>query len=274
MIKNIKNVTPEENKVLRQVFWRTMGLSSSYTFERMQALAYVYAMIPVIDLYYTKKEDKIAAYSRHFELFNTTPTMGGFVTGLSASMEKQAASDPDFDVASINAVKVSLMGPFAGIGDSIFWGSLRIISLGIGASLCADGNPIGILVHLLLFNIPAFAVRYYGVYIGFSLGSQFMRTATESGVLAEITKAATLVGLMTVGAMSALMIRFETTLVLRPTEGVEVVIQDLLDAIYPNLLPLLLLFGCYSALKKGVKPHILMIAMLVLGIVGRIIGIV
>lgn len=166
------------------------------------------------------------------------------------------------------------MGPFAGIGDSIFWGSLRIITLGIGASLSMDGNPIGTLVHLLLFNIPAFAVRYYGVYIGFGLGSQFMKSATESGVLSEVTKAATIVGLMTVGAMSATMIRFSTTLVITPTEGVDVSIQELLDQIYPNLLPLLLLFGCYRALKKGVKPHVLMIAMLVLGILGRVVGIV
>lgn len=270
--KNKLQIDKDDDIMLKKVFWRTMTISSSYNYERMQGLGYVYSMIPVIDRYYEKQEDKIAAYKRHFELFNTTPTMGGFITGLSASMEKEAAADPGFDKNSINAVKLSLMGPFAGIGDSIFWGSLRIISLGVGIALAAQGSLIGILLHLLIFNIPSFFIRYYGVYAGYGMGSNFIKKASENGMLGQITKAAAVVGLMTVGAMTCSMVRLTTPLILN-IEGSELVVQDIFNSIFPNILPLLLTFGTMKLLSRGVKPMWLMVGFMVLGVAGKMIGI-
>lgn len=271
MTKDSKQYTPEEKALLNKVFWRTMTLSSSYNYERMQGLGYLYTMIPVINEYYENEEDRREAYIRHFNIFNTTPTVGGFITGLTTSMEKEAALDPEFDKTAIDAVKVSLMGPLAGIGDSIFWGSLRIISLGIGISLCAAGNPIGILLHLLIFNIPATLVRFYGVRIGYNMGSSFLQTASETGVLSKITKAAQIVGLMTVGAMTVTMVKVPIGLVLN-FSGTELIIQDVLDQILPSLLPILYTFGCFKAIDKGVKPVYLIIISLVLAVVGKVIG--
>ncbi len=262
----------EDRKMLKKVFWRTMTLSSTYNYERMQGLGYLYSMIPVIDRFYKNKEDKVEAYKRHFELFNTTPTMGSFITGLSTSMEKEATLDPDFNKDSINAVKVSLMGPFAGIGDSIFWGSLRIISLGLGIALAKQGSLLGLILHLLIFNVPAFLVRYYGVFAGYNMGSSFIKTASENGMLGQITKAASIVGLMTVGAMTCTMISFTTPLVLH-IQGSDLAIQDLLNNIFPNLLPLLLTFGCFKMLNKGVKPIWIMLGLMVFGVLGKMAGI-
>lgn len=271
MIKNKFDITPAESKMLGKVFRRTLSLSATYNYERMQGLGYVYAMIPVIDEYYMDEQDKIDAYKRHFELFNTTPTVGGFITGLTSSMEREAVADPNFDKSSINAIKISLMGPFAGIGDSIFQGSLRVISLGVGISLAATGNPLGILLHLLIYNIPATFVRYYGVFVGFGLGGKFIKTATESGLLGKITKAATTVGLMTVGAMSCTMVKFDIGAVLN-MEGTEIVIQDILDSIFPKILPLLLVFLCYKAINKGVKPILIMVLLMIFGVAGKVLG--
>ena len=120
MIKEKFNLTEEENKMCRQIAMRSCTMSAPYCWEKMQALAFLYTMIPVINKYYPEKEDRIEGYKRHWELFNTTPSVSGFITGLAASMEKQGAEDPNFDKSSISAVKSSLMGPFAGIGDSIF----------------------------------------------------------------------------------------------------------------------------------------------------------
>lgn len=262
----------EDKKMLKKVFWRTMTLSSTYNYERMQALGYVYTMIPVINRYYKTDEEKIEAYKRHYELFNTTPTMGGFITGLSTSMEKEASEDPNFDKSSINAVKLSLMGPFAGIGDSIFQGSLRIIALGIGIALAAQGSILGAIVHLLLYNVLAHLLRYYGVFAGYNMGSTFIKSASENGLLGQITKGASIVGLMTVGAMTCSMISFQIPAVLN-IQGSELVIQDMLDQIFPNLLPLLLTFVCYKMLKKNVKPIWIMLGMMVVGVIGKVIGI-
>ncbi len=272
MINNAFTVQDKEDKkMLKKVFWRTMTLSSTYNYERMQGLGYVYTMIPVIKRYYKNEEDRIEAYKRHYELFNTTPTMGGFITGLSTSMEKEASEDPTFDKNSINAVKLSLMGPFAGIGDSIFQGSLRIITLGIGISLAAEGNFLGVILHLLIYNIIAHLLRYYGVFAGYNMGSSFVKKASENGLLGQVTKGAGIVGLMTVGAMVCSMVSFNLSAVLN-IQGSELVVQDMLDSIFPNLLPLLLTFVCYKLLNKNVKPIWLMLGLMVFGVLGKVIG--
>lgn len=269
--KAFKVQDKEDKKMLKKVFWRTLSLSASYNYERMQGLGYVYSMIPVIKRYYKDDKDRIEAYKRHFELFNTTPTVAGFITGLSTSMEKEAAEDPGFDKASINAVKVSLMGPFAGIGDSIFQGSLRIITLGIGISLALEGNFLGVILHLLLYNVIAHLVRYYGVFTGYNMGSVFVKQASENGLLGQVTKGAGIVGLMTVGAMICSTVSVDLAAKWN-IQGSELVLQDMLDSIFPNLLPLLLVFVCYKLLNKNVKAIWLMLGMMVLGVLGKVIG--
>ncbi|MDR2629508.1 MAG: PTS system mannose/fructose/sorbose family transporter subunit IID [Spirochaetaceae bacterium] len=272
MIKEKFNLSDDEDKMLKSVYRRTLSLSATYNYERMQGLGYVFSMIPVINRFYQTKEKRIAAYKRHFELFNTTPTMGGFITGLSSAMEKEASKDDNFDTTTINAVKVSLMGPFAGIGDTIFWAALRIISLGIGISLCLNGNPLGILLHLLIFNAIAHIPRYYGVYYGYGLGSNFIRNAIKQGTLGYLTKAAGIVGLVTVGAMTCQMVSFNIAWI-PDIQGSPLNIQETLDSIFPYLLPLLLTFGCFKFISKGVKPIWLMLGLMVIGMIGKGIGI-
>jgi Phosphotransferase system, mannose/fructose/N-acetylgalactosamine-specific component IID len=272
MIKDRFQLSKEDDKMLKSIFWRTMTLSSTYNYEKMQALGYIYSMIPVIKRQYPDRADQIEALQRHNEIFNTTPTMASLITGLSASMEVEASHNREVDKSSINALKVSLMGPFAGIGDSIFQGSLRIIALGIGISLAMSGNPLGVLLHLLIYNIPAHFVRYYGVYLGFGLGSNFIKKATESGIMGYITKGAAIVGLMTVGAMSCTMVSFQIPAVF-DIQGTELAVQSIVDQIFPNLLPILLTFGCFKAVNKGAKPIVIMLVFMVVGVLGKIAGI-
>ena len=106
-------------KELNQVFWRSFGMEWDWNYERQMNMAYCYCMLPVIKKLYSNKEDQIAAMQRHLEFFNTTPQLSTLILGISAAMEESNANDSNFDTESINSVKVSLMGPLAGIGDSI-----------------------------------------------------------------------------------------------------------------------------------------------------------
>lgn len=171
MIRERFDISADDSKMVRQVAYRSLSMSAPYCWEKMQALNYLRTMIPVINRYNESKEERIEGYKRHWELFNTTPTVSGFISGLSASMEKQASEDKNFDRASINAVKTSLMGPLAGIGDSIFQSTWRVISTGIAIGFAQQGNILGPILFLLIYNIPATIVRYLGPYIGFGLGS-------------------------------------------------------------------------------------------------------
>lgn len=160
MIKEKFNLTEEENKMCRQIAMRSCTMSAPYCWEKMQALAFLYTMIPVNQQVLSGKRRPDRRLQAAWELFNTTPSVSGFITGLAASMEKQGAEDPNFDKSSISAVKSSLMGPFAGIGDSIFQSTLRVIAMGIGLSFAVNGSILGPIIFLLVYNIPATFVRY------------------------------------------------------------------------------------------------------------------
>lgn len=273
MIEQKLNLNKDDVKMCRQLFWRSLPLSSAIEMEKFQALGYVRAMIPVINRYYHTEEERIEGYKRHWEFFNTTPTVAGFITGLSAAMEKQGAEDPTMDKTSINAVKASLMGPLAGIGDSIFWGSWRVIATGIGLSFAMQGNVLGPILFLILFNIPAHVCRYYGPFIGFGLGSKFLNQISSSGLMQMLTKFATIIGLMTVGAMSSSMVSLNIAYVFN-SNGVEMSVQSLIDSIMPSALPLALVFICFYFMKKNVKPITVIIWIILFGIFGRLIGLV
>ena len=124
-------------------------------------------------------------------------------------MEEQNAKTDGFDTSAISNVKVALMGPLAGVGDSFFLGTLRVIAISIGASLMAKGNPLGILMFLLVWNVPCFLVKYFGTFLGYRLGANFITKAAESGIMQKIMEAAGMLGMMAIGAMSVTSVQHE-----------------------------------------------------------------
>lgn len=111
----------DEKKLINQLFWRSFALEGSFNYEKMQALGFAWAMFPAIKLYCKTPQEQVEALKRHTAFFNITPNICTFSLGMAASMEKEYVEKKDMDPSTINAVKVSLMGPLSGIGDSFFW---------------------------------------------------------------------------------------------------------------------------------------------------------
>lgn len=260
-----------EKKQLKSVFWRSFALQGAFNYERMQNVGYMYAMLPVIKKLYRNKEDQAAAITRHLEIFNTTPAVVPTIMGISAAMEEENANNPAFDVQSINAVKASLMGPLAGIGDSIFWGTVRIIAAGIGVSIAKDGNLFGPLLFLVLYNLPNLLVRIFGLKLGYQVGVNSLDRIQKEGLMDKIMAVATIVGLCVVGGMVATMLNITTPLKWN-ISGAEIVVQDILDQILPKKLPLAFTFGIYKLLKKASITKIT-IGIIIFGIAVHLIGI-
>lgn len=260
-----------EKKQLKSVFWRSFALQGAFNYERMQNVGYMYAMLPVIKKLYRNKEDQAAAITRHLEIFNTTPAVVPTIMGISAAMEEENANNPAFDVQSINAAKASLMGPLAGIGDSIFWGTVRIIAAGIGVSIAKDGNLFGPLLFLVLYNLPNILVRIFGLKLGYQVGVNSLDRIQKEGLMDKIMALATIVGLCVVGGMVATMLNITTPLKWN-ISGAEIVVQDILDQILPKMLPLAFTFGIYKLLKKASITKIT-IGIIIFGIAVHLIGI-
>ncbi|HAT1644561.1 TPA: PTS system mannose/fructose/sorbose family transporter subunit IID [Raoultella planticola] len=276
---HMKNVTAgsddkSEKRLFRQLFIRQFPLLGSMNYTRMEGLSYGWALAPMLKKIYAGEPHRyLESLKRNSQFFNTNQHIAPFIMGLTLSMEKENAANPHFDTSSINGIKVALMGPFAGVGDSFFYGVLRIIATGVAIGLASQGNPLGPLLFLLIYNIPSLLLRYYGGVMGYRLGSKYITEATQSGLLGCITKASTIMGLMMVGAMSASMVKFTTTFK-TTIAGQPFVLQDILDKICVGLIPLLLVLLCLKLLNKKVSPNKVLIMLIVIGFGSAGIGII
>lgn len=257
---------------LKKMFLRGLALEYSWNYERQQNMGYCYAMMPVIKKLYKKKEEQIEAVKRHMEFFNTTPYVSTLVLGISTAMEESNANNEDFDTSSISSVKASLMSPLAGIGDSLFWGTLRVIATGVGTSLSLQGNILGPILFLLLFNIPQFIVRYVCMISGYKFGTKFLEKIEDSGLMPKLTYGASIIGLIIIGAMIPGMVNIKIAGMMGTGDSA-VEMQKIIDGIMPYILPLGLTTIIYSLLQRKLKVIYILIGLMALGILGTFLGI-
>lgn len=263
-----------DKKTLHSVFWRAFLLPACYSMDRMQAPGFAYSMIPVLKKLYGDNKQKLSeALLRHSEVYNNTYACSPFVLGISSAMEEEVANNPNFDKSSINSIKVALMGPLSGIGDTFFWGTFRILGAGVGISFAQKGSILGPILFLLIYNIPHILVRVYGMKFGYQLGAKSIDALVNGGLMNRATKAATIMGLTVIGGMIASMVAVNVATVFQMGDIAFNVQTDLLDAICPKILPLLLTFGIYHGLMKGKSPVSIMVLLLVAAIALKFFGI-
>lgn len=273
-MKLTDNLSTEEKKLVNKMFWRSAAMYASVNPVTMGGGGFCYAMIPFINYFYKDNEEKRReALARHTSYFSTTIPCASFIMGIAASMEKENSEKEDFDSGSITSIKTSLMGPLAGIGDSLFWGVWRVVAAGLAISLANAGNALAPVLFLLVFNIPNYLCRYYGAHLGYSLGSQYIQKLYSNGLIEVLTKAASIVGLIMVGAMTSQTVVFKTILDFS-MQGTSVMnVQSALDSIFIGIIPLMITFGCFKLLEKKVSVITLIFGIVALGIILSLLGI-
>ncbi|MDB5091188.1 MAG: system, mannose-specific component, partial [Mucilaginibacter sp.] len=265
-----KPVKKLNNKDIRNVFLRSMALEANFNFETWQNTGYAFSIIPVLKKLYTTKAAMAAALKRHLQLFNTSPYGSTLILGITAAMEEQNSNDPDFDAESISTVKLGLMGPLAGVFDSLFWGTFKVIAAGVGTSLAIKGNIMGPVLFLLIFNVPHLVLRYNLTFIGYQAGTKFLQNLAKNNVMDRLTKGASILGLMVVGAMPATLMSIRTPISIGSDKS-EITIQSVLDQVVPAIIPLGLTFLVYYFVKNGAKTTHLLLGLLALGFIGSMI---
>ena len=285
---------------LRSTFWQ-----ASWNYERMQNGGYAFAMIPAIKKLYKEKADQIAALKRHMEFFNTHPYVASPIVGVTLALEQEKANGAAVDDAAIQGVKVGMMGPLAGIGDPVFWFTLRPILGAMCASIAMDGNMLGPIMFFLLWNILRFGFMWYTQEFGYKVGSQITENLCGS-LLTNITRGASILGMFVLGALVQRWVSIKFAPVVSSIqlskgayiewdqlpaggEGIKTAIQQFssgmalepvkvttlqnnLDALIPGLVPLLLTLLCMWLLKKGVSPIVIILALFAVGIGAHLIG--
>ena len=261
---------PITNGDLRWMFIRSMALEANFNFETWQNTGFAFSMLPALKKLYPDKEAMAAALQRHLQLFNTSTYGSTLIIGLTAAMEEQNSRDADFNSESINSVKLGLMGPLAGVFDSLFWGTLKVIAAGVGTSLALKGHLSGAVLFILLFNVPHLLLRYQLTFIGYRAGTRWLQRLARTHVMDKLTYGASILGLMVVGAMPATLMSLKTPLAFGGGDAGSG-LQGILDSIVPAILPLGLTFLVYYFIKKGVKTTYLLLGLVVLGFVGSVL---
>ncbi|WP_233114202.1 PTS mannose transporter subunit IID, partial [Aggregatibacter actinomycetemcomitans] len=211
------------------------------------------------------------------EFFNTQPFVGAPVLGVAIAMEEQRANGKPVEDAAINGIKVGLMGPLAGVGDPIYWGTARPVFAALGAGLALNGSILGPILLFVLFNLVRLATRYYGVIYGYRKGLDVV-SDMSGGLLQKLTEGASILGLFIMGALvqkwTSINVPLVVSTIKKQNGTVEVTtVQSILDSLMPGLLALLLTFACMWLLRNRVNALWIIVGFFVIGIFGAWTGI-
>ncbi|MGO2638461.1 MAG: PTS system mannose/fructose/sorbose family transporter subunit IID [Enterococcus viikkiensis] len=288
------------------VAWRSTFIQGSWNYERMQNGGWCFAMMPAIKKLYKTKEDRIAAMQRHLEFFNTHPYIASPIIGVTLALEEERANGAPVDDVAIQGVKVGMMGPLAGVGDPVFWFTVRPMLGALGASLALAGNILGPIIFFLAWNIIRWAFMWYTQEFGYRAGSK-ITDDLSGGLLQKVTKGASILGMFVLGALVERWVNVKFTPVVSTVkldkgayiewdklpsgaQGIKealtqqsaglaldshkvTTLQDNLNQLIPGLAALLLTLLCMWLLKKKVSPIIIILGLFVVGVGLHVLGV-
>ncbi|MBQ1148571.1 PTS mannose/fructose/sorbose transporter family subunit IID [Enterococcus faecium] len=287
------------------VAWRSTFIQGSWNYERMQNGGWAFSMIPAIKKLYKTKEERSAALKRHLEFFNTHPYIASPILGVTLALEEERANGAPVDDVAIQGVKVGMMGPLAGVGDPVFWFTVRSMLGALGASLAMGGNILGPIIFFLGWNIIRWAFMWYTQEFGYKAGSK-ITDDLSGGLLQDVTKGASILGMFVLAALVQRWVSIKFLPVVSTVkldkgayiewdklpsggEGIKsafeqvnnglalspekvTTLQDNLDQLIPGLAALGLTLLCMWLLKKKVSPIVIILGLFVVGVVGHVIG--
>lgn len=247
---------------------------ASQNYERMQGTPFCHCLSGALEkLYEGDKEGLSRALTRNMTFFNTEPQLGAIIPGIVLALEEQKANDLTFDEEVISSTKNALMGPFAGIGDSVLVGTINPILLSIGIGLSTGGSPIGPIVFLALWCAIVIPLKYFLFVKGYDLGTDAVKLLENVELKDKVTTALTVVGLIVIGGVAATTI--SAPLAFSYTSGEMIIsLQEIFDAIMPNLMPLVIaLVSYYLVSRRGWSANKLIVAILVFAALMVVTGI-
>jgi mannose PTS system EIID component len=264
-----------DKATLKKAMWRDIiTLQWSWNYERMQALGFLWAILPVLQKVYKKGDDLKEAMKRHLQFYNTNPVASPLILGAAIALEEDNAGK------AASSIKVGLMGPLAGIGDTIQAVLFRPIIAVIAASLAMSGSMTGLLL-IFLAGILWMAIKVPLFWLGYNKSTGLISEVAGDGLFDKVTNTATIAGLVVIGGfIPSILKRLTTPLQFARTvtiegEAVEKVIkvQDVLDGIVPFLIPVLIVGLGYYLIKHKMSPIKVLLILVALSFITNILGI-
>lgn len=250
------------------------GHLTCFSQEHMQTFGYLTSMLPIVEELYKDKAEQKEAMQTYTAFFNTEPQLGALVVGITAGLEEARANGDAVDGETINGMRAGLMGPIAGIGDSLVVGTLIPVLLGIALGLSKGGNPIGALFYILVWNVLIYGGMRFAYFKGYELGDKAVEFLVGPKGQA-LRRAISVIGGMGIGAVAATWVSVTTSLELKNADGEAFLkLQEKIDGVYPGLLTAGFITLCWWLMaKKKVSPNLVMLLLVIIALIGVALGI-
>ena len=246
----------------------------AYNYQRMQAGGFCSMMAPLLKKLYPDNIEAVkAGMKRHMMFFNTEPRWGSVIHGIIIALEEQKAKGKEIDDATIVDLKSSLMGPLAGIGDTISGGLYKPCILGICLGWAATGSMMGPIVFAIAMLGYDIIVTHLAIRKGYSMGTNAVTSILEGELFKKLTTFFSIMGLFVLGVMVCKFITIDIAWV-PVIAGEKIVVKDLFDKIIPEALPLAITLVSWQALMRGVKVVYVLLALFVVSLIGGALGII
>ena len=273
--KEQKGLIPQSALFRAAMIWETW-VQTCYNYERMMGMACAHTFLPVVKyLYPNDKAKQIDLMTREMEFFNVHPEFGSCILGLAISLEEEKAMGKDIPNEFITNIKTSLMGPLAGVGDTIWQGVLIPILLAfcIDITLSGDGNVWGAIAYAVLMLVITYAFSYFNFMFGYRAGSSAIMDFLEKGLLNKLLKGASIMGCMVMGGLIVNYVNVKCGIVITTSGSTFALQESLFDAVLPNILPLGVTMGVYGLMQKKWTSVKIILAIVLVGIVGGLLNI-
>jgi PTS system mannose-specific IID component len=266
----MSNAKNETGKITKKDLWkvtlRHYFMNSTYNYNTGQASGVAFELYPALRKIYKNDDDLQKSLDNQFKYYNCHPWLSALITGSTLAMEEKDGLN---SLDAVQNMKISLMGPFSGIGDTIIWVMLPTILGAIAGSMGKQGNPFGMYIFLLVYFV-LFILRSYLYFIGYDQGTKLVTGLGDK--LSAFTDAISVMGLMVVGSIIPSTINFKLALKFSQA-GVKLSGQSILDKLMPAILPVCLVAFLYWMLKKGKKMTTLIWVVIAIAMVGAWLGI-
>jgi len=270
-------------KALLKSFWDWSFWShASYNYEKLQSISFAQCMYHVIKDLYPKKEDVSRELEKHTTFFNTEPDVGTLIHGITCAMEEERANtggvESPVTPESIIAVKTGLMGPFAGIGDSMLQGVFSPVALSICIGIALQGNLFAPILFVLISIFSIVGLSYYLWMYGYHKGKEAVAKVLQGDLMKSVLLAASIVGVMVMGGLVATNVSIYTPLKVLMASSAEsgaetnsylYLQKSFLDALLIGILPLGTTLGIWSLIRKGWSTNKII---LIVSVVAFILG--
>ncbi len=253
-MKNKRENSLLNKKDINKAAWTYIFfIQATQNFERMMGLAFCHVLEPILKkLYKNDSGEYKKSLQRHMQFFNTEPQLGALIPGITIAMEEARAMGEDVSEELIVNTKNALMGPFAGIGDSMLIGTYSPILLSIAMSMCiSDGNPVGPLFFCAVWLTSVVGLQWYLFHKGYDMGIGAANLFFTNRSLADkITTGLTMMGLIVIGGVAATTVKANVVYQFVSGEMSLSLQEQIFDKIMPGILPLLLTLAVWYLMDK------------------------